>query len=143
VLLIFLFMGLFCFRDYSHSRDEENANLIYTQRLIPATYYDRDANPAKTHGPGYNQRARPTSYAAPYASSSDSITELQYPATAYPFTGYSVVSHHCGVCELIDEYRRAATATFTQVIDAGAWHGQDEGCDNMRLPTEAGPWKDR
>jgi hypothetical protein len=60
------------------------------QRLIvPATTYAPTYDPEA--GPS-GQRARPTSYAAPYASPYDVENQPQYPKTAYPFTGYTVVS---------------------------------------------------
>jgi hypothetical protein len=102
VFLLFLIVGLVSCRSHRDElRDEEIANMAYVHnarlRVIPtpttyAATYDPQRTPAKTHGPDYNQRARPTSYAAPYASTLDSENEPQYPATAYPFTGYSVVS---------------------------------------------------
>jgi hypothetical protein len=97
LMLVLIFLGLACFNSHSYAeRQEEIAreNMAYVANrrgFLTSTYpMAHDPRPPPTQGPGF-PRPRPTSLTVPAGDQTyDHANEPQYPATAYPFTGYSV-----------------------------------------------------
>ena len=110
VMLVLLFLGLFCYSSHHYSeREEELArmNMAYVAQrrdYMATTYaprYDprplsqdlsqQPPPPPPAATTSHGRRARPSSLTEPFTTY-DRENEPTYPATAYPFAGYSVVS---------------------------------------------------